>query len=156
MYQYFGTGLAQYKTMNTDFITITIPRRHFMTLVQYAPARAARPSVPANRWNPAVDVVESDDRYTLTFDLPGLKREEITINLKEGVLSVTGERKPENQDDGNNYYRYMERSTGAFVRSFRLPEFADGENISAQYEQGVLTLEIPKKAEAKPRVITVK
>ncbi len=128
-----------------------------MTLVQFAPARAARQYVPAQHWNPAVDIAESEEHYTLEFDLPGLKREDIAINLKEGVLTVSGERKTEKQEENsNNHYRYHERVTGAFSRSFRLPEFVDGGNISARYEQGVLTLEIPKKAEAKPRIITVK
>lgn len=126
-----------------------------MTLVQFAPALRAQPSAYARRWNPAVDILESDDGFTLSFDLPGLAREDININVKDGVLAVSGERKSASPEE-NNQYHHVERSTGAFSRSFQLPAFVDGAQIAARYEQGVLTLDIPKKAEAKPHLITVK
>ena len=126
-----------------------------MRNIRFAPARNARPSLPASRWNPAVDILESDNGFTLSFDLPGLERDDITVNVKDGLLAVTGERKPA-QPCEDHQYRRVERGAGAFSRSFRMPDDVDGTGITARYEQGVLTLEIPRKEDAKPRLITVK
>jgi len=105
-------------------------------------------------WSPNVDIIESDDAFALEFDLPGYEKENINLTVKEGVLTVSGERKL--RDSGNdNYYSYFERPKGAFSRSFRLPDHVDAEKISSSYKNGVLAVDIMKKEEAKPYQIKI-
>jgi HSP20 family protein len=105
-------------------------------------------------WTPAVDVIEEKEKYVVEVDLPGIKKDILKINLKEGILSINGERKTEIKEDGD-FFRYYERPTGEFERSFRIPKTADGDNITASYKNGVLKLEIPKKEEAQPLTINI-
>ena len=108
-------------------------------------------------WIPAMDVVENDDAFVATADLPGLTKEDIQISLDEGVLSVSGERKLEHQEkaeDGKGFRRF-ERAYGAFNRSFTLPQGVDQENVSASFDNGVLTLTLPKSEIAKSRTISI-
>jgi HSP20 family protein len=105
-------------------------------------------------WNPAVEIVESDDEIMLTAELPGLEEKDIHINVEENLLSLTGERTFEKKEEGD--YLRSERWYGKFSRSFRLPETADVEKISAKLKNGVLIVTVPKKEEAKPRQIEVK
>ena len=105
-------------------------------------------------WTPAVEIVESDNEILLTADLPGLEDKDIHIGVEENLLSVTGERTCEKREQAE--YLRSERLYGKFPRSFRLPETADLEKISAKLRNGVLTISVPKKEEAKPRQIEVK
>ena len=106
-------------------------------------------------WYPAADIVESNNVFTITLDVPGFTKDEIKVKVHESVLSVSGERKREEaKDDG--HFRYYERQYGSFSRSFRLPEYIDGESIKGTYENGVLSVELQKKEEAKPHIITIK
>jgi HSP20 family protein len=106
------------------------------------------------RWNPAVEIVETDEEISLTAELPGLEEKDIHINVEENLLSLTGERTFEKKEEGD--YLRTERWYGKFSRSFRLPEIADVENIRAELKNGVLIVTVPKKEEAKPRQIEVK
>ena len=108
-----------------------------------------------SQWTPATDIIEGKDVYTLTFDLPGVDRDDIKVSLNEDVLTVSGERKP-NVPEDETYYRHYEKSDGKFSRSFRIPNHINGENIKAIYQNGVLTLELPKKEEAKLHTIKIK
>ena len=124
-----------------------------MTLLRFYPTTEAGQRTPT--WTPATDIIEKADGYTITLDAPGFTREGLTIKVREGVLTVSGERKsPEGEDE--KYFHYHERPYGTFERSFRLPEHIDSESIKASYENGVLTLELNKKEEAKPHLITIK
>ena len=124
-----------------------------MSLVTYYPRTNARRR--ATLWTPATDIVENADGYTITVDAPGFAKDDLKVRVHEGVLTVGGERKvPEATDE--EYYNYRERPHGTFERSFRLPEFIDSESIQGSYENGVLTLGLKKKEEAKPHLITVK
>jgi len=106
-------------------------------------------------WTPASDIVENNDGFTITLDVPGFTKDDLKVNVHEGVLNVSGERKrTENGDNG--HYRYYERPEGSFSRSFRLPDFLDGESVKGIYENGVLSIELQKKEEAKPHIITIK
>ena len=127
-----------------------------MTLVRYYPnlKKVYRAISENNVWNPAVDVIEDGDIFVLELDLPGLKKSDFTITVKEGILTLSGERKRKEPED-EKHYRYFERPIGAFERSFRLPEHVDGEKVKASYKNGVLKLELPKKEEAKPRTIQI-
>jgi HSP20 family protein len=106
----------------------------------------------------AVDVKETPNSFQFVADLPGLKREEVKVQLEEGnVLSIAGERTREKSSESETFHR-RERSTGKFLRRFRLPDNADASKISATAENGVLTIEVPKippKEPEKPKVIEV-
>jgi HSP20 family protein len=109
----------------------------------------------ASRWMPAVDVLEKKGEWILRAEIPGINENDIELKLDGGVLTLRGERKFEQEEDRQNYTR-VERSYGSFSRSFTLPSTADREKISADYKDGVLTVTIPQKPEARPREIEVK
>ncbi|HDQ26146.1 MAG TPA: Hsp20/alpha crystallin family protein [bacterium] len=105
---------------------------------------------------PAVDIVEEKDKYVVTADVPGLKQEDIKVEIDDSVLSISGERKSERDEkDESGKYRYIERSYGAFERRLILPKDTDAEKVKAKYENGVLRLEIPKTESKKPKEIKV-
>lgn len=106
------------------------------------------------RWMPAMDLLESGDDFVLKADLPGLSEEDVTIELEDSTLTISGERKAEHQAEGEGYYR-VERSTGAFSRSLTLPKGVDPEAVNARFDRGVLEVRIPKPAERKPRRISI-
>jgi len=110
---------------------------------------------PATPFAPAFEVKETVDSFVVKADLPGIAEADLDINVHNNVLSVSGARQAEERKDGESYSLY-ERQFGSFSRSFSLPDMADGERIEAKLENGVLTLTIAKKAEAKPRKIALK
>jgi len=108
----------------------------------------------SNNWMP-IDVTETDDVYTVVADLPGLNADDIEVNFHDGVLTIHGEVKQKtNNDDDRVLVR--ERTYGKFSRQIRLPMHVDVDKIVAAYDDGVLTLELPKAESAKPRQIQVK
>lgn len=106
-------------------------------------------------WAPRLNLAETDQKYEVTLDLPGLKAEEIEIELKQGELWITGTRQSEKQEDGKAWHR-VERFYGEFRRVVRLGEDVDAEKISAEYTDGVLTISVPKAETARTRKIAVK
>ena len=110
---------------------------------------------PSSAFTPAFEVKETKDAFVLKADVPGLEEKDLDIALHEGVLTVSGSRASEERKEEESYAIY-ERQFGSFSRSFRLPEVADSEHVDAKLASGVLTLTIPKKAEAKPRKIAIK
>jgi HSP20 family protein len=112
----------------------------------------ARPSV--RQWYPAVDVLESKDAYLIRAELPGMKRDEIKVEVKDGNLVLSGESKTEKPADGVEY-RHVERVAAKFWRSFSLPETANPNGIEASYKDGILEVSVPKAPEAKPRQIEI-
>jgi HSP20 family protein len=105
-------------------------------------------------WAPPVDIAEEKDRILITAELPGFKENEIEIQTENGMLTLRGERKFENETDGKSYHR-VERSYGQFVRSFSLPNNVDREKIQASFRDGLLRVELPKREDAKPRTIRI-
>jgi HSP20 family protein len=105
-------------------------------------------------FSPAFEVKETNDRFEVRADLPGVKEENLDVSLHNGVLSITGSRASEERKEGESFYLY-ERQFGSFSRSFALPDTADGERIEAKLDAGVLHLTIGKKVEAKPRKIAL-
>ncbi len=106
-------------------------------------------------WVPAVDIFETPDQeLVLKAELPEVKREDIQLTIDNGTLTLSGERKltHEVKDEG---FRRLERSYGAFSRSFRLPSTVDGPKVTADYKDGVLTVRLPRREEAKPKQIEV-
>ncbi len=107
------------------------------------------------RWAPRVDIVEQDGGYELVADLPGMKKEDIKIEIQDDMLTLRGEKKIEGEKKEESY-RLCERYHGEFVRTFALPENVDRDGIVAEFKDGVLKLEIPKTEKAKPKQIEVK
>ncbi len=109
---------------------------------------------PASAFSPAFEVKETTDSFVLKADLPGVDEKDLDVAIHNGVLTVSGSRQAEERRDGESYALY-ERQYGSFTRSFALPDIADGERIEAKLVNGVLTLTVAKKAEAKPRKISI-
>jgi HSP20 family protein len=106
-------------------------------------------------WVPPVDIYETDaQEVVLKAELPDLKREDINVTFENGVLTLKGERKFEQEVKKDNFQR-IERRHGAFSRSFTLPNTVDASKISASYKDGVLTIRLPQREEAKPKQIAV-
>ena len=105
-------------------------------------------------WTPPVDVEETADDLILTAELPGMTHEDIDIELEDGVLTIQGEKKEARKDEGTQGLLY-ERRWGTFTRRFTLPRAVDAENITANYENGILTVRVPKAEEAKGRKIQI-
>jgi len=106
------------------------------------------------RWVPPVDLVEAEDHFVLKADLPGLSEGDVSIELEDNVLTVSGERKAEHEDKREGYVR-VERAYGAFRRSLTLPEGVDPEGVAASFDKGVLEVRIPKPEERKPRRVAI-
>lgn len=109
----------------------------------------------AARWSPSVDVAENDAAYVVTAELPGAKREDVSIELHGDVLSIRGEKRSE-REEKNERRHLVERSFGSFERSFTLPANADGDRVAATFKDGVLTVTIPKSETQKPRQVDIK
>jgi HSP20 family protein len=105
-------------------------------------------------WAPPVDIFETENELVLKADLPAVKLEDIDIQLENGTLTLKGERRFE-KDENNKGFHRIERSYGSFVRYFTLPETVDAEHVRAAYDNGVLSVTLPKKEVAKPRSIKV-
>ncbi len=106
-------------------------------------------------WTPAADVFEDQDGLSIRFDLAGVDPKDVDIRFENGVLTLKGERKLENEDKRDLYHR-VELAYGTFTRSFSLPGTVDAEKIRAEAKNGLLTVFLPKRSEAKPRAIQVK
>lgn len=110
---------------------------------------------PASRpWTPAVDIFETENELVLKADIPDVDPKNVGIQLENGTLTLKGERKFEQQQNGKGFHR-IERSYGTFVRAFGLPDTVEAEKVKADYKNGVLTITLPKKEVAKPRTISV-
>ena len=105
-------------------------------------------------WRPSVDLAESEDAYELTVEIPGMKKEDIQIKYQDKVLTLSGERRQEEEKKGKSYSR-VERSYGRFERSFWIPADVKADAIKARYADGVLTIEVPKSEKAKPQEIRI-
>ena len=119
------------------------------------PGIASELSLGRGTWNPAVNIAETDDNYTITAELPGFNKNDFKVTYDNGFLSIRGERKKEKEDKGKEWHR-IESYYGSFERSFYLPMPVKSEKIDAQYKDGILTLTLPKIEEKKPKNIEVK
>lgn len=106
-------------------------------------------------WNPAVDIFEKADAIVIHAEIPGVKKEDVSVEFKDGVLTLKGQREFNTEVKEENYYR-RERSFGSFQRSFTMPDSVDVDKIKANFKDGVLEIEIPKLEEKKPKQIEVK
>jgi len=105
-------------------------------------------------WNPAVDLYEKDDYFMIKAELPGVDKNDINIDLKDRLLTLSGERTHDKEVNEQNYYR-RERSYGKFQRTFTLPADVDSDQIKAEFKDGVLQIEIPKPEEKKAKKVTI-
>lgn len=139
-----------------------------MALVRWEPVRVDRlfntffdtPTGAANgvrslrRWVPAMDLVETEDSYVLKADLPGLDAGDVSIEVEDNILTVSGERKVEHETSKDGFYR-LERSSGEFRRALTLPDGVDADRIEAAFDKGVLEIRIPKPEARKPRKVEI-
>lgn len=115
----------------------------------------SKEAISVTQWSPLVDITEDDREYVLKAEIPDMKKEDIKINVQDDVVSISGERKFEKEEKGKKFHR-VERAYGSFLRSFTLPEDADGSKVNAEYTDGVLKVHLPKSEKAKPKAIEVK
>ena len=106
-------------------------------------------------WAPALDVFETQEKFVITMELPGVSSDDVDISVEDSTLMVRGERKFYSEQQEEPFLR-IERRFGEFSRSLTLPSTADAESIQVSFDQGVLTIEVPKREEAKPRKISIK
>ena len=105
-------------------------------------------------WSPSVDIYENKDQIVLEAELPGMKREDFDLSVENNVITLRGERHFEKKDETDNYHR-VERAYGTFVRSFALPGSVEPDKVAAEYNDGLLTITIPKREEAKPKTVKI-
>lgn len=106
-------------------------------------------------WTPAVDVAEHDNEYIVKVELPGVARDDVKITMQENILTIRGEKKQEKETKDSDFHR-VERSYGSFQRSFTLPTHVKNDRIEASFKDGILTVNLPKAEEAKPKQIEVR
>ncbi len=111
--------------------------------------------MPASDWAPLVDVTEDDKEYVIKAELPGMKREDVSVRVDQGWLILAGERKAESEEKSKKQHR-IERMYGRFERSFLVPDEADPEKICADFKDGLLNVHLPKNPAAKRKSIDVK
>jgi HSP20 family protein len=109
---------------------------------------------PSPAWAPALDVHEDKESYTVRVELPGLKREDISVSLQDDALVISGERKTETIKENTEVHR-QERFYGKFSRALTLPTAVSGDQVKAAYKDGILTVTLPKAEEAKPKQVVV-
>lgn len=112
-------------------------------------------SLGSSLWAPATDVAEHDDEYQVKVELPGVGKDDVKITMQDNILTIRGEKKQEKESKSSSYHR-VERSYGSFQRSFTLPTRVKQDRIEAAYNEGILTITLPKAEEAKPKQIEVK
>lgn len=113
-----------------------------------------RPAAGSGRWAPAMDLSETDDALVLRADLPGLGRDDVSIEIEDNVLTVSGERRSEHEENQEGLHR-VERSYGSFSRALTLPRGVDAEAVTAGFDKGVLEVRVPKPVETKPHKVAI-
>ena len=108
-----------------------------------------------SQWLPLVDITEDDKEYLIKAELPEVPKDSVKVMVESGVLTISGERKFEQEEKNKRYHR-IERAYGSFARSFTVPEDADDGNVNAEFKDGVLTVRLAKSEQAKPKSIDVK
>jgi HSP20 family protein len=109
---------------------------------------------PPRRWMPAMDLLETDDDFVLRADLPGMTESDVNVELEDNVLTISGERKSEQEEKREGFYR-VERAFGSFSRSLTLPQGVDPDAVNASFDKGVLEVRVPKPERRKPRRISI-
>ena len=116
---------------------------------------ASRTEDAFGAWVPAIDIFERPDHLVIRAELPGVSREDMDVRIENGVLTLRGERKREEEINEDNAFR-LERAYGSFTRSFSLPRTVDASKVTAQYRDGVLEVSVPKQETAKPKKVEIR
>ena len=138
--------------------TPTLAEDGFSTLMRRMfnePLFSTSGAFPASGWAPPVEVSETPEALQLSAELPGISEKDITLNLENNVLTISGEKGEEKESEPGRTYYQCERYYGAFQRSFALPRTVDADKISAHFDKGVLTVTLPKLPQAKGRMIRI-
>ncbi len=138
------------------------PFREFETMQNRVSSLLSSPLLPgmgnetlvASEWSPLVDVEESDKEFTIKAELPEVKKEDVKIELENGSIRISGERKIEKEEAGRRWHR-LERSYGAFERAFTLPEGTRRTDIKAEFKDGLLKVHLPKGESSKPKALEI-
>ena len=126
-----------------------------MSRLMARPAWGTEEALVTADWAPIVDIQESDKEYLVKAELPEVKKDDVKVNIKDGVLTLEGERHQEKEEKDKKFHR-VERSYGKFVLCFTMPEDADDKKVQAEFKDGVLNVHIGKSEVAKPKAIEVK
>jgi HSP20 family protein len=105
-------------------------------------------------WVPVVDVVETDEEFQIRAELPGVEKNDVKLSVENGVLLISGHREQEKEEKGKRYHK-IERAYGSFARSFTMPDVVDEQKVTAEFKNGVLTVQLPKSEKARPKSIEV-
>jgi HSP20 family protein len=119
-----------------------------------ATGNGGKEALTVAQWSPLVDITEEEKEYLIRAELPEMKKEDVRLTVENGVLTISGERKFEKEEKGRKYHR-IERAYGSFVRSFSLPEDADGSKVTADFKDGLLQVHLPKSVKATPKAIEI-
>ncbi len=151
------TRWEPFKTRWDPFKEIEEMERRLSTWLSHPAIRrdSDKEALTVAEWSPLVDITEDEKEYVIKAEIPEMKKEDIKISVQDDVLSISGERKYEKEEKGKKYHR-VERAYGSFMRSFTLPEDADGSKVNAEYKDGVLKIHLTKSEKAKPKAIEVK
>jgi HSP20 family protein len=115
----------------------------------------SKESLTVAEWAPLVDIVEDDKEYLIKVELADIQRDQVKVFVESGILTISGERKFEKEEQKKKYHR-VERAYGTFVRTFIVPDDADADKVTAEFRDGVLMVHLPKSESAKPKQIEVK
>ncbi len=148
------TGLIRWAPQ-TDLFRSRMSRLFDHAFDEFLSPLSGSEELSSRGWLPPVDIRETDEALTLNAEIPGLTRDDVNITLENNVLTISGERKFEKDAKKDNYHR-IERAYGAFSRSFSLPANVRTDQVRAAFQDGVLTVTLPKAEEAKPRRIEIK
>jgi HSP20 family protein len=148
-----GTAMAPLRSFRN--LTTVDPFSLLQTRLNRLFEPFAEETFPLTTWVPACDIYETPREIVVKAELPGLKKEEVSVSIENNVLMIGGERKFEEEVKRENFHR-VERTYGEFLRSFTLPTFIDTTKILAEFKDGLLRVTLPKREEAKPKQIEVK
>lgn len=119
------------------------------------PRRSSQEIITAGDWAPRVDIVETENEFTVKAEIPEVKKEDVKISVEDGVLKISGERRQEKEEKNKKFHR-VERFYGSFMRSFILPDNVDESKVDASFKDGILSVKLPKSEKTKPKAIEVK
>ena len=135
-------------------------QRRMSSLLDWSPLRRSQlngqeENITVAEWAPLVDIAETEKEYLIKLELPEVRKEDVTVTVESGTLTISGERKGEKEEEGRKFHR-VERFYGRFERSFSIPDDADSEKVNAEFKDGVLRVHLAKSAKARPKQIEVK
>ncbi len=150
-----STALTRQTTQTPSFSPVdqlfgSFADRFFNRFLEGSPALAT----DSGSWVPSTDIRETDSAFELHADLPGMTKKDVELTFEDNVLTLNGERRVEEKTEDKGFRR-IERSYGKFTRSFRVPTHIDADGIKASFKDGVLTVTLPKSAEAQPRKLSI-